>query len=903
MIKRLSIVVLIVFFLYPLSLKGEKVATQSETLLILSTYTGTCPWSASIVTNVMNEGRRLKNVNVRVEYVNTIMLDNEEQLADFKQNLFEEYKNGKPKAVLMLGNPPLVLCEDILKNWGDIPIVVEAEFDYTGPDKYYLINEAIPENERIPITKLQGKYNLTALCVHSYLKENVDLMRQMIPGMKNLVLIGDLTARSLDYDWRLKRLIQNEYQDLKYQFWSAGNLTTDQLFDSLKTVKTSETAILFASWFHKKSFTGNASIMSNSYKFIATTSLPLFALSSSYAGVAEDGNIIGGYFYDREEMERKLFSTLKDVLSGKPARDIPYYYPEKPIPVFNYQSLKANRISPDLCPADTLFFKAPPSFWERYEYTFIGGFVLIVLLVFYFQRKRFRTLEELRKAEKREYELSASYNKMIDTMPIAYIKLELVYDKSGKPIDTIFREVNNHFKKLFPQQKEIIGKKGSEDGFAQIASFLHYVEIAKTKKQSITFPFYLKEEDVYYEVVVSESLQPGFMDVYCVETTSLHRAENELRSSNSKLSMALEIANIIPWKWDWKEQLIYVNVNRTVKQILEGDHSEEVVAIPALEFFLKIDKEDQERVKKAYCDLAEDKISKVKEEYRVLTQTNEGQFRMDWIESQAAVEKRDENGCPISFVGSTLIITERKKIEEELTFAKERAEESNRLKSAFLANMSHEIRTPLNAIVGFSGILAVTENPMEREEYVSIIENNNNLLLQLIGDILDLAKIEAGTMEFVYSDFGLNELMVQLESTTQLRVKEGVELIVEGGESTELIIHSERNRVLQILNNFLTNACKFTSQGSIRFGYLKQEEQIYFYVTDTGCGIPQEKQLDVFDRFVKLNSFAQGTGLGLSICQTIVKTLGGEIGVVSEQGKGSTFWFTIPYKEHTIKTT
>ena len=247
-------------------------------------------------------------------------------------------------------------------------------------------------------------------------------------------------------------------------------------------------------------------------------------------------------------------------------------------------------------------------------------------------------------------------------------------------------------------------------------------------------------------------------------------------------------------------------------------------------------------------------------------------------------------------------ITEKVKMDKMLQEAKEKAEESNRLKSAFLANMSHEIRTPLNAIVGFSGILASTEEEEEKQEYVSIIENNNTLLLQLISDILDLSKIEAGTLDLHYSNVEINDLMKDLENMCQLKLKSDAVKLEFVAPEEPCFAHIEKNRLSQLIINLVTNAIKFTIQGSIRFGYKRQNNELYFYVADTGCGIPQDKQKSIFGRFVKLNSFAQGTGLGLSICQTLVEHMGGKIGVESEEGNGSTFWFTLPYKQaETVK--
>lgn len=237
-------------------------------------------------------------------------------------------------------------------------------------------------------------------------------------------------------------------------------------------------------------------------------------------------------------------------------------------------------------------------------------------------------------------------------------------------------------------------------------------------------------------------------------------------------------------------------------------------------------------------------------------------------------------------------------MEEALVKAKVKAEEANTLKSAFLANISHEIRTPLNAIVGFSDLLASEEGELseERQEYVRIIENNNVLLLQLISDVLDLSKIEAGTLDFVYTDIDVHGLFVELEDTIRLRNKKPGVRIWYHVQMTECIIHTDRSRLMQVVMNLINNAMKFTEEGSIEFGYYLQEDGfLYFYVTDTGYGIPEEHLNEIFGRFVKLNSFVQGTGLGLPICRTIVEKLGGKIGVVSQLGEGSTFWFTLPY--------
>ena len=225
---------------------------------------------------------------------------------------------------------------------------------------------------------------------------------------------------------------------------------------------------------------------------------------------------------------------------------------------------------------------------------------------------------------------------------------------------------------------------------------------------------------------------------------------------------------------------------------------------------------------------------------------------------------------------------------------RERAEELDRLKSAFLANMSHEIRTPLNAIVGFSQLLAETDDPEERHEFVEIIDSNNRMLLQLISDILDLAKIESGTMDFKFADMNVKEVINEIVTSFRIKMPDNVALIAPQ-DSPECQIYSDRMRLTQVISNFLNNAIKYTSEGCITLAYEIIGDEIKFSVTETGDGMSQEIQAHIFDRFYKGNTFKQGTGLGLSICETIVNRLGGRIGVNSELGKGSTFWFTHPY--------
>lgn len=889
----LSFCLLAFSYISPILAQKDSV-NSSNYLLIINSYTEAAPWSFRMISAITEYAQNSPQLALYTEHMNMLMMDTDSTLNEFRQAVLEKYKRHSPRMLILLGNSSMILRDDFRKMWGNIPIILCAEEDYIGPKEFYLQKKPVELTARTPIADMAQPYNLTFLHSNFYIKENIDLICRMTPDIKNFIFIGDERQNNQTYNMVIKQELKKSHPDINYQFISPRKMQTNHLLDTLYTVDPKTTGILFSSWFYKHTFAGNTSLVTNSHLLVSTTSAPLFSLGMM---TIKDnaGGIIGGYIYDQHVYSQKIIQTIQSILNGKQASEIPFYEPSDAAPTINYNVLLRKGMSPYLCPPGTIFFNKPPTFWEQYGYFILGTIVCFILLALFFQY-RISHLNKLKKIQQKEIDTMTSYKNLINNMPILYMQEELIMNEEGTPIELVYRNVNAHFEKSFFRKEDVVGKKASEIFPESMPEFLHFTKMSLAENKAITFPYYFKQIDTFYDVVLKGTHHNNIVDIFCLDSTELHKAQQKLSATNNKLAMALDVANIVPWKWDLRSKTILCDINRPIElSTNDKDVNEEQLAVPDSQYFSKIFKEDRKRVEKAYDDLIEGRSDKVREEYRVINVQN-NIHRIEWVEAQAAVETRDENGKPLTLVGSSQVITTRKKMEMELTTARDRAEESNRLKSAFLANMSHEIRTPLNAIVGFSGILASTDEEEEKQEYVSIIENNNTLLLQLISDILDLSKIEAGTLEFQYSNIDLNKMLNELTSSLQLKIKsEKVQLTCHLAEKN-CFIHTEKNRLSQLLINLISNAIKFTTEGYIRFGYELRGKEIYFYVSDTGCGIPKDKQKSIFGRFVKLNSFEQGTGLGLSICQTLVEHMGGTIGVDSEEGKGSTFWFTLPYK-------
>ena len=395
------------------------------------------------------------------------------------------------------------------------------------------------------------------------------------------------------------------------------------------------------------------------------------------------------------------------------------------------------------------------------------------------------------------------------------------------------------------------------------------------------------QEEIFQQAKNGESGGKNEGDL--CENVVVKRTEKFLTDNVVRLSLMLAAGNVFPWFADIVSGKIEI-----------GDELFKAYGVDRKEFHddffrmttfvASIYPDDRGIFEAIYNSLLAGESCKIDLELR-LDLLNTGVYK--WVDLKGVAQEFDERGKVTKVLGFIADIQKRRDDEQALIEAKQRAEESDCLKSAFLANVSHEIRTPLNAIVGFSEVIAHTESECEREEYLDIVKANSNLLLHLINDILDLSRIESGKMEFIDENIQMDELCEELRQMHQMRIKNDVKIIFER-PAASLTIVSDSHRLRQLYSNLISNAIKYTEKGAITFGYKLKGDMMEGYVRDSGSGIPAEKLNNVFGRFEKLDLLKQGFGLGLSICKSILDKMGGEIWVESELGVGSCFYFLIP---------
>lgn len=847
-------------------------------LLIINTYSENAEWSNGVIIPIVEEVSKINNVDAYIAHINASFITNDSLYNLTEETLFKRYDKAiTPDYIIMIGNMAFTLRDHVRKEWGDIPIVLCAEMDFMLPHRfYYTGNTETPStDDYVPLSEFTDDYNMTYVLFPYYINETIDLMVRMQPEMKTLVFAADSLYFNKRFERFIKQYLSDQYPELEYRRLTPQPKVGSQLQRYL-TENDPRVGLLFSSWIYKRdNLLGMPMLVSGEYRQIRSASKPIYTLRESYMMA---GGFVGGHFYSKNEMRHCMENIVEYLTKGLQPRDIPPVSIKESYTLINYKNMINRGIDESLCPSDAQFINRPPTLWEQYKWRIVLViFVLAVIFAVMVWAWRIRLRKE---------RMLKKHNTILDNMPVFYAQELALRDSSGKIYDMECMHTNEKFREVFTNLNGDVICKGDKlppDTFAAVKPYADTV--ANGDVALAAFTYYLKRKDRYYDIMMRRSAEKDVIDIFGIDATDLHHAEDELRETNRKLEMAMQVAQIIPYRMTIESRKITFYAQIPIFDKFKSENGTTTIDIDT--FMEMVHPEDRNGIRICYDKLIDRKCETIHADFRITAPDG----NLEWFEARAMLNIPEDK--PPVIIGSLLVITRRKHNEEELIAAKNKAEQSDKLKSAFLANMSHEIRTPLNAIVGFSSILLEADSEDERAEYAQIIDTNSKLLLQLISDILDFSKIESGTLEFNYSEVNVNDTMRDIERSTGLRVQDGVEFkFIPGAD--ECTIVTDRNRLSQVLINLITNAMKFTTEGSITFGYELRPNEIYFYVQDTGCGIPQDKLSNIFDRFIKLNSFAQGTGLGLPISMNIVKILGGHMSVESTVGKGSKFWFTLP---------
>ncbi|WP_305149901.1 sensor histidine kinase [uncultured Muribaculum sp.] len=866
-------------------------ALEGKRLLILNSYNEGAPWAQEIINPIMREVSNRDGFQaVEVVHLNSTLIHNDKDFDNMSRGIFDRFVDRKPDYLVLVGDFAFTLRDSIVERWGDVPMLLVVQSEQYGMRDYYYTyideNEAMNSDKLYPLESIHDDYNFSIVVTPNLYKETVDMMAYMFPDMNKLVFVADALYQNRQLNQQLREYLSREYPDMDYE-WLVANEENSRALQQYLNNTDHNIGMLLSTWFFERmTVHGHPQLIAGEARMISGAHRPVFGLRAAYLNYG----ITGGYFPSPDEMQKKIHAGLLDLISDKDMRKVPFRKVADSYPIVNYNHLMRDGIPESSCQPGTVFMNRPKSAWELYHtYIIAGGIVLLAIMAVIVARVMFQN---------RRIAMLRAHERLLNNMPVGFSQAKVVRGNDGNVVDIEYHGGNAMFRELLKRN----ALPGKPDKLFDADFIAKIVERLLHRRRSVRFSYNFPYTDVTYEFLISIGNEVNKVvedvNVFAVDITEKCNAERDLQEFAHKLDVTMNVAHIIPWRWDIHKHKIMCEAMR----MLRRSHynvtamAEDVRVINEEDYLSCIHPDDMERVCDVYRRFVEGRLEYIKMEYRFIRRKPKCDM-VEWIEVCAAVTERDDNGMPTVLIGSMLLITERKRQEEMLIAARERAAEADKLKMAFLANMSHEIRTPLNAIVGFSNLLAKTVDADKKQRFINIINKNNQILLKLIGDVLDMAKVESNTLDFNFRPTDLNHLIQEVDSTMRIKLSNDVMLNYVLG-APDCIIDTDPDRLNQVLMNLLNNAAKFTTKGSITFGYELRDDEIYFYVRDTGIGIPDQDAERLFSRFTKLNNFIPGTGLGLSISKSIVEMLGGSIGVKSAgHNRGSIFWFTIPNKQ------
>ncbi len=861
--------------------------TSRKHFLILNSYDESSPWMQEYVNSLMYYAVNEKGASCNVRHLNAAIIHNDSTFNEAVNSNLDYFGSIPPTGVILIGRPAFSTRDEIVKRWPNIPILYLGGETTVYPREFEYADADASSAPFVDLSDIRNNYNFTFIKIPDHYKETIDMMVKMQPQMKKLVFASNNSSTSQQLRDKVKEYLEKSFPKIKFEWINSSSNESGKL-RRLLSKRDLTTGILLGNWVHTDyDEMGHPVSTMSDVNLIAKSPQPIFTVKENFYKTG----VVGGVLPSRKDVLNKSKHVIDEMIRGEDMRKIPLDEKNPGQACIDYPQLAKKGLDNAVIPPNTKFHNKPNSIIQEHPM----GFALVLLviisgmqLVLYYLLFKGKTENFMKRREVQ-----------INNLPINYFIGKVKYDEKGNPVDIDTTPGNQKAIDLWERHA---GECRCEPLFHN-DQLLNAISTLTDDGHGVMYTEHFEKTDSYYEVTIHNGFEEGMVEITCFNITRRIKALNELEQTSNILDMTLDLAHVVPWRWIIANRMIELKTNDTLRRVAHDlpPSDEKNIYKTEREICSFIDPENLPTLKENIRALIEGSKQFIHMELHLVIPTDEPEVNADeWIEINARVEKYDKDDNAQVLIGSFARITERIEQMRILVEAREAAKEADRLKSAFLANMSHEIRTPLNAIVGFSDLLAQTDDEDQKHKYIGIIKRNNDMLLQIISDILDLSKTEAGTMEFNMQPINLNSLLAGIGESMLNKVDKNVDLICYFG-SEQCYMESDPNRLSQVISNFLTNAAKFTHEGNISYGYEVRDDMLYFFCTDTGSGISEENQKRVFERFIKLNSFVNGTGLGLPICKAIIEHLGGNIGVYSEgEGHGSTFWCEIPWRKEAI---
>lgn len=726
-------------------------------------------------------------------------------------------------------------------------------------------------------------YNLTGVILPDLFKSNIDLILELNPKIKEIVLFDYPYYNTQYADYKIRQTIKNHFPDINYRFVAQTQHNSDSLYNAVVN-RVDSTVYITNAWEINPLYSMRSKEAVDSL-FTGKNKNPIFSLKPKSLNNNWD---IGGVTFSIDECVDKTVEQISKILSGENVNSIPFIHLEDTLANLNLTALKKYGLQKRAKSIENIqFVNIPLSFYEKNQRKiYILAFVLFLVggIVALQLRRHIHIRDQVRKSDR----YKSLYAELQTIYQNTYIDFA-IYDKNGNSIIKIASaEANNNniLSDLLPEN--LFSSTYLSDKNKEVIWGYHPVN------QEIIIDVKRSDSNILgkelYQIIVrplnklnyrAASFMAAVINLtpILMERKAKERIENLLQFASEHCKVGIAYYNLIS-RTGYANETWYTNLNEPVRDRIEAslENLDSKVRVEIWDYLKKMREGETEPL--------------LKDIY-----VSDGPDGGHWIRQYIYQMKYDPNNEKIEVVELNINIDSQKHNESKLSEARIKAELSNKETEEFLANISHEVRTPLNAIIGFSNILALSDE--ESEEMASlgdIIRNNNQLLRRLLMDILLLSQFDSGFVKLNRSDVDLNPFILDLEPYIKDLCKEKrIELKLNLPQES-VLINTDSSFLTTILKHLLSNAVKFTEEGSITVSYHREELYCYFSIEDTGKGIPKEKHELIFKRFEKLDTFIQGSGLGLPLCKSIVHTLGGEMGLSSKEGKGSIFWFILPVK-------